>query len=207
MKKVWVGLVASMVMGSVAHGTMVKLEGVGSTTHTTGDRLDGVGSAGITTNVVEIAGLAITAGTGSSGHTLYSTPSDFGIESTVAGGTSETFDAGELMVFSFSQDVRIDQFDFNRFDSGESFTVGIVDIVGTTNEITIAYDSLDNKTSDVYDTNLVVTATDTILFSTTGSSQIGLDGLDIVAIPEPAVLGFLSFGAFGLLAARRCFML
>lgn len=179
---------------------MMILEGIDSLTTTTGDLIDGAGPAGITTGVEEIPGLLITARSGGSSQTVNATTTSLGIDTTGSGDDTDAFDVGEVLILSFSQDVRINLLDFNLFDDpSESFTVS----VGSLETYDIAYDDLSNKTSGWFTTNWVVSAGTNITFSTSGPNPIGLDGIDLNVIPEPAVLGLISLAGVGTLVGRR----
>lgn len=180
----------------VARGEMVHLEGINSETLTTGDLLDGTRDSGITTNVVEIPGLEITARSGGSDQELNATADNFGINTDGSGDVTDAFEAGEQFLFSFNKTVQINQLDFNRFDEDESITL----VVG--GEITeIPYQELTNKGSDYLDTNLVVAANTEIEFYTTGSSTIGLDGIDLTVLSGAPELSLVFGGASATVSA------
>ena len=182
-----------------AYGGMITLEGINTATTTTGDLLDETGYLGITIGVVEIPGLQITARSGSATQTINATAGSLGINADGSADTTDAFEDGESLILSFNQDIRINRFDFNRFDFGETFFVS----VGGASDIIINYADLNNKISDLLDTNVVVFANTEIVFSTSGSHVIGLDGLGVEVIPEPAVIGLMGLAGLGFLMGRR----
>jgi hypothetical protein len=161
-----------------AEAQMIVLEGVNSLTLTTGDLLDEADHIGRTTNVVEIAGLQITARSGGTTQDVNVTTGSMGIDSDGSGDDSDALEAGEKLILSFNRDLRINQFDFNGVESGEVVNVFIEGMTG----LVLEYDDLSNKSRDVLDTNMVVTANTEIEFSVTGSSVIGLDGIDVTVL-------------------------
>ena len=177
---VWVAL---MTVGSV-NAQMMVLEGVDSSTLTTGNLLDNTGSPGITTNVVEIAGLEISARSGETNQQINALVDSLGIDTDGPDDDSDRFEAGEKMILSFSRDIRINQFDLNHFDDGETFTVAVVGMPA----IVIAYADLNNKSTDVFDTNLLVEAHTEMEFYTSGDGVVGIDGIDLTMI-EPSSEG------------------
>lgn len=185
----------------VASAELIVLEGIDTETVTTGDLLDEVDHLGITMGVVEIPGLLITARSGSSTQKINTTAESLGINADESGDTTDAFEADESLILSFSQDIRINLIDFNRFDSGETFTVS----VEGASDVVVGYDDLNNKISDFFNTNIVVSANTEIEFKTTGAHVIGLDGLGVEVIPEPAVLGLVSLAGIGLITGRRLF--
>lgn len=169
------GIVCVVLMAAgIVHGQMVVLEGVSGSILTTGDLLDGVDHNGITTNVVEISGLEITARSGSTNQNINTTVDSLGITIFDSGDDTDAFDVGERLIISFNKDIQINRLDFNQFDEGESITV----VIGG-DETEIPYSELTHKGSDYLDTNLVVAAYTEIEFYTTGESTVGLDGIDV----------------------------
>ncbi len=165
------------VMGSAASAQMVFLEGVDTGTLTTGDLLDGADNTGITTNVVEIPGLEITARSGATNQDINVTSGSMGITIFNSGDDTDALDEGEKLILSFSKEIRINRLDFNQFSTGESIMV-VVD--GDATEI---HDlALSNRNSDYLDTNWVVSAHAEIEFFTTGASTVGLDGIDLTVL-------------------------
>ena len=150
----------------------------GGTPETTGNLLDGVGHMGATTNVVEIPGLEITARSGGSNQLINANLGYFGINDlTTTNEVADAFDAGEKMIISFNKDLRINQFDFNRFSVGESITVSIGDDVLEIHDL-----DLSDRGSDYLDTNIIVSAHTEIEFYTTGLSVVGLDGINVTLL-------------------------
>jgi len=151
------------------------LEGVDGSTLTTGDLIDEADEIGLTTNVVEISGLQITARSGAANQDVNSLTGSLGIDSDGSGDDSDAFEDGETLFLSFGKDVELTQFDFNGFESGEVFRIAIDGA-----DFDIAYDDLANKSTDIFDTNLVVDAGIEIGFSVgTTNSIIGLDTLSL----------------------------
>lgn len=173
-----------------AEAQMIVLEGVDGPTLTTGDLLDETDHIGRTTNVVEIAGLQVTARSGGSTQDVNVTTSSMGIDSDGSGDSSAELEDGEKLILSFNKDLRINRFDFNGFVSGEVIKVFIEGM----DSLTLEHDDLSNKSSDYLNTNIVVTANTEIEFSVTGTSVIGLDGIDVTVLGgsgDPS-LSFLS---------------
>jgi len=103
-------------------------------------------------------------------------------------------------VLSFDSPIRIDLLDFNRFDSGDEFTLVIA---GQAAEV-IGYNDLDNQSSDYigFNSGITVPAETEVQFYAS-SGTIGLDSMNVTVIPEPAAMSFISLGGLGLLIARR----
>ncbi len=167
---------------------------------TTGELFEGVADAWATNQVVESAGLQIRARTTDSNQSLNANNGYFGINSDLPGEDLQAFDVGEMMEVSFDRDIRINLLDFNLFDAGEVFSVG----VGGQDPIDIPYDSLFNKSSDIYTfaTPLEVPA-GTIIEFYSSSGSIGLDGIDLDVIPEPTTLALIGMFGVGVLTIRR----
>ena len=182
-----------------AGADLLIFEGVDTETITTGDLLDGISSSPVTNNVVEIPNLQLIAWTGGSDQTINTTTSSLGIN--LDGGSDDTdaFDVGEVLHLAFSKPVQMNLLDFNLFDAGESFTLR----VGEESPMVISYDDLANKSSDTFIMNTGVPAYTDIQFFTTGSNVVGLDGMDISVIPEPASAALVILGGLGMLMARR----
>lgn len=176
-------LTAWIVFGAVgdALAQMIFLEGVDAPTVTTGDLLDGTRDAGVTINVQEVGGLAISVRSGGTNQEVNATIESLGINSDDISDVTDAFEAGEKLILSFSRDIRINQFDFNRLGAGESFAVAVDGMA----PIEITYEGLTHKGSGFFDTNLVVAANTEIEFFTTGASVIGLDGIDVTVL-EPS---------------------
>ena len=181
---------------------MVVLEGLDSGTTTTGELLDNVGAEGITVEAAEIPGLLITAYSGGNDQELNTTSSSFGVNADVSGDDTDAFESGELMIVSFSSDVHITLLDFNLFDDeSESFTVS----VDGQDPLSIWYSDLSNKSSGFFAADLTVPAHTEIEFSTQSATPIGLDGIELEVIPEPAVCALISLAGIVGLIVRRFF--
>ncbi len=185
MKKL-VLILGFVVVASCAIAQMIVLEGVDGETLTTGDLLDDIDNTGITTNVVEIPGLEITARSGAADQDINVTVDSLGITIFNSGDDTDAFDEGEALILSFNKDIQIHRLDFNQFDVGESITVVIAG-----EEIEILYSELTHKGSDYLDTNLVVLADTEIEFYTVGSSTVGLDGIDITVLGSDPTLSLV----------------
>lgn len=188
----------ALAVAAAAQADMIVLEGVDAATVTTGDLLDGTSILPATVAVAEIAGLQLTARSGGLDQVVNTTTSSLGINLDAGTDDTDAFDVGEILFLSFSKPVRINQVDFNGFDAGESFALTADGL-----PISITYDDLANKSSDVYDLSLELAAGTELSFAAGAGSVIGLDGIDITVIPEPATAGLLALGGIGLLAARR----
>ncbi len=175
---VWMGLTIAVMMGS-AQGQMILLEGVDTETLTTGNLLDGVDHTGISTQVVEIPGLEISARSGAPDQDINVTVSSLGITIFNSGDDTDAFDSGEKIIISFDKDIRINRLDFNQFTTGESITISV-----GAETLEIHDLALSNRGSDYLDTNWVVSAHTEIEFYTTGTSTVGLDGMDVTVL-EP----------------------
>ncbi len=184
---------------SLARADMMVLEGVDASTVTTGDLIDGVAASPLTVGVAEITGLQLTARSGGADQTVNVTTSSLGINADGAGDDTDAFDSGELLYLSFSAPVRINQMDFNVFDAGESF---MLQVAGQS-ALAISYDDLDNKSSDIYSMSLEIPAGTEVQLSAGSGSVIGLDGIDLAVIPEPATAGLVALGGLAVLVVRR----
>ena len=195
---IW-GLALLLLFPMVGNAGTIVFEGSSSTT-TTGELFENVSNAWATNQVVEFQGLELRARTDDPSHTLNANNGYFGINSDLVGERADAFDAGEKMVLSFDSPVRIDLLDFNLFDSGEEFTV----TVGGQNAAIIAYDDLDNKSSDYigFDPGIIVSANTEIRFFAS-SGTIGLDAMGVTVIPEPAVLSFVGLVGVAALITKR----
>lgn len=195
-------LIGGILPWSNLYAGMLVLEGVDSATVTTGDLLDGVRSEGITIESVEIPGLMISARAGDSTQEINVTSSSFGINADGSGDDTDAFDVGESLILSMDHEVRINSFDFNLFDDpSESFQITVPGI----DPVEIEYNGLSDQLRGVYDTDLVVPAHTEITFTTASPTPIGIDGIDMDVIPEPAVISLITFVGIGTFAARRIF--
>ena len=163
---------------SCVQAQMIDFTAVSGEAITTGELIDDVRQLGITTNVVEISGLNITARSGSSTQKINALNGSCGIDSDGSQDHSSRMEAGEQLILSFDQDVQINRFDFNHFFSNEVITVAIDGM----DDLVIDDDALSNRQSDYLDTNLVVTANSEIMFYTISDYDIGLEGLDITVL-------------------------
>ena len=194
---VWTAWVVFVMAGAVS-AQMVFLEGK-SGTLTTGDLLDGTDNMGITTNVVEIPGLEITARSGAANQDINVTSGSMGITIFNSGDDTDALEEGEKLILSFNKEIRINRLDFNQFSAGESITLSI------SGDVTEIHDlDLSNRNSDYLDTNWVVSAYAEIEFFTTGASTVGLDGIDITVLgasSEPTLSIISSNGSTSVSAA------
>jgi hypothetical protein len=188
-----------LVLVAGAGADLLIFEGVDSETITTGDLLDGASIAPVTNHTVEIPSLELIAWTGGEDQTINTTTTSLGINLDGSGDDSDAFDDGEVLHLSFSEPVIMNTLDFNLFDAGESFNVQF----GTESMYVISYDDLANKSSDTFAFNTEVPAYTDIQFFTTGSDVIGLDGIDVSVIPEPASAALVIIGGLSVLMARR----
>ncbi len=196
-KVVWTAGVI-FVMASAVSAQMVFLEGK-SATLTTGDLLDGTDNTGITTNVVEIPGLEITARSGATNQDINVTSGSMGITIFNSGDDTDALEEGEKLILSFNKEIRINRLDFNQFSTGESITLSIGGDVTEIHDL-----DLSNRNSDYLDTNWVVSAYAEIEFFTTGTSTVGLDGIDITVLgasSEPTLSIISSNGSTSVSAA------
>jgi len=199
MKAMFCILVSWMVAMPLVFADLMVLEGVDTSTITTGDLLDGIDHIGTSVPVVEIPGLFLTARSGGGTQIINATATSLGINTDGGGDDTDAFDAGESMVISFNKDIRVNLLDFNLFEEGDSFAI----VVGGTNALSIAYNDLSNKLSDWYATSLVIAAGTEIEFTTSSPTPVGLDGIDLDVIPEPAVLGLIGLAGVSGLVVRR----
>jgi hypothetical protein len=183
-----------MMLSGLGKAQIIVLEGVDTPTLTTGDLIDEADHLGRTTNVVEIPGLEITIRSGASNQDVNALADSLGIDSDGSEDISDAFEAGERLIASFNKKIEITQFDFNRFSSGEVFSITVA---GEPGIISIEYDDLTQKSSGYFDTNLMVEADTEMEFYTTGSSVVGLDRIDVTVQAgsvEPALSFFSSNG-------------
>lgn len=176
--KEWSWLVAGLVAANVQAETLVfRMDGAEAVT---GDHIDGAGWAGITTNVVEIEGLQITASTGAENQTINGTGSANSMGIKIHGsGHSTRFDQGETMTLSFSKKVNITAFDLVGFDSNAVF---VVDITGAP-AIQIGEEAL--AAYETYPCDLTLDAGTTLSLSVGNSnSVIGLQAMELAVMEE-----------------------
>ncbi|MBN2683849.1 MAG: hypothetical protein JXR40_01085 [Pontiellaceae bacterium] len=181
------------------------LEGDGNDERmTTGEQFEGVADEWATHPVLEINDLLMSARTTNATHKLNANNGEFGINSDIVGENSEAFDVGEVMKLYFNRDVELNVLDFNRFDSGDCFVL----YIEGSSPLEIEYGDLSNGTSDTYTfaEPLHIAADTTISFYVrSDSGSVGMDGIDLQAIPEPMAAGLISITGIGLLLVRRFF--
>lgn len=170
----YIAMVVLALVSFSAYSEMVFFKGSETNITTTGNLLDEVRDKGITTNVVEISGLVISARSGGSDQKINVTNYSLGITTDGTNDVTDAFEPGESMIFSFDKPIWINLIDFNRFESNETFNV----LVGGNEVITIGYNDLSNKHRGYFTTNLLVDADIEITFSV-GAGDIGLDGIDL----------------------------
>lgn len=176
-----------------------------STLQTTGEQFEGVANEWATHPVLEIPGLQVSLRTTDATHTLNANNGEFGISSDIVGENYEAFDYGEVMELYFDKDVELNVLDFNRFESGDCFVVGVSGF----DPLEVEYGDLSNGTSDTYTfaEALHVSAKTTVSFYVrSDSGPVGMDGIDLQAIPEPMAAGLISLTGIGLLLVRRFFV-
>ena len=198
-------LMMGCVFVTIAQGEIVSFEGLASSETTTGETLDSFRDGGITTQVLEIDNLLISARSGGESQELNATGGDegsFGINTASISDETDAFESGEKLILSFDKDIQISRIDFNRLGSAETFSVAIAG----QSTIVVEYDDLAQKQFGWFDTSLMISANTEIEFYTTGTSVVGLDSITMQVIPEPAVLGLVLLVGSGAIALRR-FML
>ncbi|MDF7799803.1 hypothetical protein P4C99_10020 [Pontiellaceae bacterium B1224] len=179
MKKASCCLIVIGLMVSGAHAQTIVFDNGGGNTLTTGDFLDEVPEAGLTTNVIEISGLNITARPGSGGQKINTTTTSLGVTIYNSGDDADRFDSGEVMILSFDKKVEITELDMVGFESNSVFTINIDGLM----PINIEYDDLINKSSQHFVTNLIVEAnTDIQFYVGNSNSVIGLQSMDVSVI-------------------------
>jgi len=165
-------------MVACVNAQMIDLTSETGAAITTGELIDEVRDLGVTTNVVEIAGLKISARSGASNQKINALAKSCGIDSDGSGDDSSHLEAGEKLILSFDRDIQINRLDFNHVTAGESITVTIAG----TNVWEIVDLEMSNRISDYMDTNMVVSANSEIEFYTTGTSMVGIDGIDVTVL-------------------------
>jgi len=188
---------------TLSQAAIVRWDNVG--TSGLGNNLDEVSVVLTTVAVPEISGLQITVHTitGTSGSDvtkLNATQNSFGINSGLTGDASEITDRfessfGESVTLSFNRAVSITQLDLVHFDSGEAF-----DFAG----VSISYAGLTSSVTDVYDfsTPLLLGANQQFTMSAT-SGSIGIEAMNITAVPEPSSFALLGLGVLSFTGFRR----
>ncbi|MDF7807641.1 hypothetical protein P4E94_09345 [Pontiellaceae bacterium B12219] len=173
-----VGLLAG---GATAETVVFKGSSSGDTT---GALLKAVKNNPLTTNVYEIAGLNITARSGSDRHKLNATASSnsFGIDDIDVSSPDEhttRFDFTEHMIVSFDKKLQINAIDFVGFESNSVF---VVEVEGQpSHQITEG----DLGSYEVYSTEIVVDPGVEIDFYVGNTnSVIGLQSMDITVLDE-----------------------
>jgi hypothetical protein len=185
----------SVLAAASSHGATIVLTNTGGL----GALIDEVSSG--TFAVPEISGLSVTivsiasTGTGSGTLELNSSSTSFGINS--LGTTSDdaaAFDAAlsETTTISFNKEVKITKIDFVSFGATDVFMFAGQSIASS------------NLSSSVYtfSTPLTIAAnTSFSLYATSGT--IGLESIDLTAIPEPSTTLLGGIGFLLLLRRRR----
>ena len=103
-----------------------------------------------------------------------------------------------MLEISFNQDIFIEQIDFDGLDDGETFFVGVEDIVNADTPFSDIFDFTAGGTSD----GLFLSRDDTIFLRVSGAgASVGLDAITVrvAGVPEPSSL----LGLAGLFAVKR----
>jgi hypothetical protein len=173
----WLVVIGMMV--GVVSGETVHFDGVSGAQVTTGDLLDGADHLGLTTNVVEISGLNISAWSGGTNQIVKTLVDSMGINRDQENPEYIRLDNGEMLTLSFDKDIEITKLDFNHFDDGETITISFEEMF----DIPLSWSNLSQKSSDYLLTNIVVSAgTKITYFIDNTNSVIGLDGIDLTVI-------------------------
>jgi len=188
---------AAIVGAGVSEAATVRWDNTG--TPGLGDNLDELSSS-TTVSVPEISGLQITilsiSGEGE-GSKLNATGESFGINSGVSGDNTYRFESAfhESVTFSFNKEVTITQLDLTHFDAAESFSFGGQNI----NFVDLTDDS-----TDIYDfsTPLVIAANTSITMSAS-SGEIGIEAMNITAVPEPSSVSLVGLGVLAFAGVRK----
>jgi len=190
-----------VVFAPLAGATEIILTNVGTST---GDNLDGISNTPTLVAVAEIAGLSVTASTGVATETLNSLSTSFGVDTDGSGDDSDRTEGSESFTFVFNKAVTISQIDFIGLDSSATF---VLDVGSTT--INISEGDLSNASSDIYTptggdatTLSNITAGTSIGFSVS-SGVVGLQGISLNVVPQPASLALLGLGGLMLVTGRR----
>lgn len=156
-----------------------------NTTTTTGELITGARDVPVATNVHEIAGLVVTAHSGSNRHEINTTASAISLgiddkDKTVAeGDTTTRLDPGEVMTLSFNKTLQISAIDMVGFNSNSLFVVA----VDGQAPLEIGYADLPNKTSQIFYSNLVIEAgTEIGFYVGNTNSVIGLQAIDVTVL-------------------------
>ncbi|QBG47337.1 hypothetical protein EGM51_08025 [Verrucomicrobia bacterium S94] len=173
--KTWSWLVIGLFSVSVNAESLILHNG-GSGFLTTGDLLDEADKTGITTNVVEIPDLKITARSGDAGQKINTTATSLGVTVHGTGDDTDRFEYGESIILSFDKQVQIKAFDMVGFNSNSVFTVAVAGKA----PFDITYGDLPNKVVQFYSTNLIVEAHNELtLYVGNTNSVIGLQTIDL----------------------------
>ena len=186
---------AALLVPQEAHATFIDLRTGGMT----GFALDNPPSPGLplTVAVAEIPGLNLTvASVGPAGSIVNGTASSFGLNSPGSGDEAALFDvdAAESLTFTFDQDVLIQNIALNSFTGDEGFSAGGVSFVNGDapgNVFTFADGGL----------SLAAGSGFTLAAAGPAGTIVGVNGIDVVVVPEPSSLALLGLG--GLMAGRR----
>lgn len=183
---------------STLSAASVRLDNTGSPG--LGDNLDELIIAPSTVAVPEIFGLQMTIHTiagGGAGSDLNATTTAFGINSEGSVDHADRFDStfSESATFSFNKSVSIKQVDFTHFDAGESFQFGAS---------TVVFSDLTDGTTDIMDFSapIILAAHEQFTLSAI-SGSIGIEAMDITAVPEPSSVTLLGLAGVVVLFRRR----
>lgn len=180
MKRCIQALSGLLIMGclcSVSAQTIV-FRNNGLETSTTGELIDGATNVVRTIDVPEVPGLRLSANSSNERHRINTTVDSLGINdlTTTTNEVTDRFDDGEVMTLSFDKKLTIRKFDFIGINSNSLF---VVDISGMP-AVEIAYTNLNNKTSQVLETNIVVEAgTEIDFYVGNTNSVVGLQAIDV----------------------------
>ncbi len=120
------------------------------------------------------------------------------------GGYGSSSDPDEGLLFSFSQNVRLDFIGFERFGSSDDFNLtidGVSMLVDFGNGSTSPYAAADGSGSgfDFFD----LTGQQFLVWADGGSDDFRIDTMRVSAVPEPASLLLVAAGVAGVAGLRR----
>jgi hypothetical protein len=164
---------------------------------TTGASLDETTETPTTISVSEIDSLLLTVNA-ISGGPINVTATGMGINGAEDTDT-DTFESAfnQSVSLSFNQTVSITQLDFTNFDTDEVFSF---------DGFSISYESLSNKTTDIYDfATPYIIAANTAFELAAQSGSIGIEGMTLTVVPEPSYTAALliTCGTALMLRGRR----